>query len=150
VPRTGHDNFYIKSILVMLVVSWSGCSTAQPYQDPVNLATYRAVHLALCGFDSRKATTEKQARELEQLPQNSMQFYRDEKNRLIYWLADARICNCIYFGDEIAYQRLQQTQPQTSSIGEPQVLNPYSVGLSKNWDLSVNKNPIRARMKSNP
>lgn len=66
--------------------------------------------LRAAGFESLKATTPEQQQQLKSLPSLKLGYYLDKNGAANYWLADADNCNCLFHGDEAAYQRYENSK----------------------------------------
>ena len=82
-----------------LLLILSGCASLGA-QDTENM-------LAAAQFTMKKATTPAQLTNLKSLPQNTISVHvKNGKNFYVY--ADAAQCQCVYIGNEAAYQNFQQ------------------------------------------
>jgi hypothetical protein len=93
-------NRYVKHVLglSLLVLLFSGCATLEKESA---MDTERT--LAMAGFRMKTADTPKQRANLQALTQHKLM--RHEKDGKPVWVyADAAYCNCVYVGNEKAYQ----------------------------------------------
>jgi hypothetical protein len=85
--------------------------------------------LVAAGFKMQAADTPKKLANLQTLTQHKIVRHQlDGKLQFIY--ADAKVTNCIYVGDEAAYQRLQDLQVEQTMV-EDNPSEPMDWGL---WD----------------
>ncbi len=68
--------------------------------------------LQAAGFDALPATTPQQIAQLKSLPALQMGNYIDANGVAHYWMADPDSCNCLFHGDEAAYQRYENIKLQ--------------------------------------
>ena len=90
----------IGTLYVIFIV---GCAAGQKEEDP--FAAQRV--LVRAGFQFKTAETAEELAELKALPQKRL-FQHPREGRLWYVYADQQGCNCLYYGDEDNYKRLQQ------------------------------------------
>ncbi len=84
----------IVGIIVLLVLS--GCETlAERVTDKEDL-------LAAAGFNVLPANTKERLKSLKTLPANKF-VSKTEENSVKYIYADPVVCNCLYVGDQTAY-----------------------------------------------
>ncbi len=62
--------------------------------------------LSAAGFKMVPATTPAEVDMLNSLPPNKVQF-SVKNNQPLYWYADPVACNCVWTGDQAAYNRYQ-------------------------------------------
>lgn len=63
--------------------------------------------LQAAGFTALPAATPQQTTELKSLPPLQMSSYMDGNGATHYWMADPDSCNCLFHGNEAAYQRYE-------------------------------------------
>ena len=63
--------------------------------------------LEAAGFSELPATTPDQIAKLKTLPPLKLNYYDDQNGVKHYWVADPDFCNCLFHGDEAAYQRYE-------------------------------------------
>ena len=79
-----------------------GCSTTSPKEkafDKENL-------LVSAGFTYKIADTDKQLEKLKSMSQRKL-LRHTQQDKVTYLYVDVVSCNCVYMGDEAAYQRLR-------------------------------------------
>ncbi|MFZ0258081.1 MAG: hypothetical protein WAN46_21140 [Gammaproteobacteria bacterium] len=99
---------YAKSVLglPLLVLLYSGCATTE--KDNA-MDTERT--LAAAGFRMKTANTSEQRAHLQTLTQRKL--VKHEKDGQPVWIyADATYCNCLYAGNEKAYQEYSKLSIQ--------------------------------------
>ncbi len=74
--------------------------------------------LSAAGFKMVPATTPAEVDMLNSLPPNKVQF-SVKNNQPLYWYADPVNCNCVWTGDQAAYDRYQRLVVE-SNIAEEQ------------------------------
>ncbi len=99
---------YAKSVLglPLLVLLYSGCATIEKDNS---MDTERT--LAAAGFRMKTANTPEQRAHLQTLTQRKL--VKHEKDGQPVWIyADATYCNCLYAGNEKAYQEYSKLSIQ--------------------------------------
>jgi hypothetical protein len=66
--------------------------------------------LEQAGFLKMRPETPAQTAEMESLKPLVLSHSLDPKKGARYWFADPYLCNCLYAGDEAAFQRLREVQ----------------------------------------
>ena len=66
--------------------------------------------LRAAGFESLTPATPEQQQRLKSLPPLQLGYYLDKNGAANYWLADADNCDCLFHGDEAAYQRYEDSK----------------------------------------
>ena len=97
----------IHSILVLATLSvlfcLPGCSMTSAKQKAFDAENM----LVSAGFTFKVADSDKKLEKLKSLPQRKL--VRHERHgKVTFVYADAASCNCVYLGDEAAYQRLRR------------------------------------------
>ena len=90
-------------LLALIVSAFSGCAGPKknsPFQMDMILAR--------AGFQLHEAKTPKQLDFLKTMPQNEI-VHKPYNGKMYYFYADGSSCQCVYVGDEQAYQRLRQS-----------------------------------------
>jgi len=95
---------------ILLSAALAGCSLLKP--SPQQRAERIEPMLSAAGFSMRIANTPDKLDHLKSLPQLQVKYYPDEAGRPKYWMADAQFCQCLYLGDEPAYQKYQDLRLQ--------------------------------------
>lgn len=92
-----------------LVLTLSACASIGA-QDTENT-------LAAAGFSMKSADTPAKLVNLKTMPQNKV-FAQTQKGKTFYVYADAAQCQCLYVGNEAAYQSYQQMRIQQNIASE--------------------------------
>jgi hypothetical protein len=94
----------------LVALALGGCSALQP--TPQQRAQHLDPMLSAAGFQMIPASTPEKAAQLKQLPPLKVNYYTGKDGKLRYWMADPYDCNCIFLGDEQAYQKYQDLRLQ--------------------------------------
>jgi hypothetical protein len=78
--------------------------------------------LATAGFHVLPADTPARQAQLQSLTPLKMRFY-PHNSKMHYWYADPCFCNCIYSGNEKAYDAYQRIKLQQQQIANQQDLS---------------------------
>ena len=89
-------------MILALGVLVTGCASSQKTK-----AVDREKYLISAGFKKILADTEEKLGHLKKMPQREI-FNLEKDGTLYYVWADEKSCNCIYYGDENAYEVYQQ------------------------------------------
>ena len=89
-------------MILALGVFITGCASSQKTK-----AVDRELYLTSAGFKKMLADTEEKLGHLKKMPQRDI-FNIEKEGTLYYVWADQKSCNCIYYGDENAYESYQQ------------------------------------------
>ena len=95
---------WLKSTVIILAlgVLITGCASSQKTK-----AVDREQYLTSAGFRKILADTQEKLDHLQKMPQRDI--FNIEKDGTLYYVwADEKSCNCIYYGDEDAYESYQQ------------------------------------------
>lgn len=68
--------------------------------------------LSAAGFRMLPADSNDKMNHLTALPQLQVRYFGGKDGAMQYWMADANFCQCLYVGDEKAYQRYQNFRLQ--------------------------------------
>lgn len=77
-------------------------------------------HLAAAGFAVKAASTPKQQTMLNSLPQHRF-IKRVKGDKVFYVYADTAVCDCLYVGDQAAYDHYQQYRQAKALADEQQM-----------------------------
>ena len=97
--------------MLMVLALHNGCATMTPLttQNPPQTAQEQAREiepiLDTAGFEALRASNAAQMNRLRALPALKLGYYRDQGGAPKYWMADPDYCGCLFYGDEVAYQR---------------------------------------------
>ena len=90
-------------LLVLIVSAFSGCA------GPKKISPFQMDQMLVrAGFQLHKAETPKQLDFLKTMPQNEI-VHKTYNEKMYYFYAPESSCQCVYVGDEQAYQRLKQS-----------------------------------------
>ncbi|MCL5043947.1 MAG: hypothetical protein M1336_01505 [Deltaproteobacteria bacterium] len=110
--------------LALALAGWAlqGCSTMSSIGGPTPQQRRQNVEtlLAAAGFRSLSAETSQQRQHLGNLPSGSLYYYTDSHGAQHYWFADPTYCQCMFYGDEAAYQRYEDLRLQNRLVEEQQ------------------------------
>lgn len=88
--------------------------------------------LAAAGFDARPANTPEREQMLRTLPPNK--FVRKEKgDQFLYVYADPVVCNCLYIGDQTAYNKYRNLVFQQRIANQQQLTAQMYQGQWSGW-----------------
>jgi hypothetical protein len=103
-------------VLAVVMLALAGCAAFQP--NPQAVADQKESMLAAAGFKMLPAETPDKLAHAQSLPQLTIKYYTDSDGSLHYWMADAQYCQCVYVGNEAAYQKFKQMQFQAQLADE--------------------------------
>jgi len=90
--------------------------------------------LAAANFRIKLADTPEKIAHLKTLTQHKL--VPHEKDAQVYYVyADATICQCVYWGDEAAYQRYQQFAVQQQIADEQRMAAQMNQNAAMNWGM---------------
>ncbi len=110
----------------MLAATLGGCAAQQ--------AREMDSMLAAAGFQVRPATTPEKLQQLKTLaPRTVLQF---QKDGVPYWVvADPTVCQCLYVGNEAAYQRYEQLRLQKEYADEQLMTAQMNEDAAMDWGM---------------
>jgi hypothetical protein len=97
--------FYGFARAAAILIGLCACSTFK--ETPQQRAARIEPMLSAAGFKMKQADTPERVAKLNSLPSLVVR-YTPKDGKFVYWLADPSFCNCIYVGDEAAYQQYQK------------------------------------------
>lgn len=109
-----------------------GLSACAAIQNQNAMDTERL--LAASGFQMRLADTPEKLDHLKTLTQRKLAPHQHQ-GKLYYVYADAASCQCIYIGNEQAYQRYQKLATQKQIADEQRMAAEMNENASMNWGL---------------
>lgn len=109
-------------LVAMAVLLLGSCATLR--KDSV---TDTEQSLAAAGFHQRAADTSERLAHLQSLPPQKL-FSKTRDGELYYLYADQEFCNCLYVGDEAAYDRYQNLSIEKQIVGEEEA-------AAMDWDM---------------
>jgi len=92
----------------ILLGLWA-CSVFQ--ETPQQRAERIEPMLSAAGFKMKQADTPERVAKLNSLPSLKVRF-TPKDGKFVYWFADPEFCNCLYIGNEAAYQQYQKLRLQ--------------------------------------
>ena len=113
-------------LLVVLGIAVSGCATQQ--------AMDREQMLAASGFHVKMADTPEKMAHLKELTQHKV-VPHEKDGKTIFVYADAESCQCVYVGDEEAYQEFTQMLEQKKMQDVDRMIAEENRDASMNWVL---------------
>jgi len=94
--------------------------------------------LSAAGFKPQLADTLARMEHLATLPQHTV-FARERKGKMYYFYADEKVCNCLFIGDQAAYQQYSQMAVQNRQIQEQEqsseMQEDAEANMAMNWGL---------------
>jgi hypothetical protein len=117
------------SILAGFALALSACAAIQN-QNAMDIERL----LAASGFQMRLADTPEKLAHLQTLTQRKLVPHQHE-GKPYYVYADATSCQCIYIGNEKAYQRYQNLALQKQIADEQRMAAEMNANASMNWGL---------------
>jgi len=118
-------------IAVALIVALGGCAAMREERarDKENL-------LSAAGFQMKPADTPSRVAHLQTLtPLKLVPHTRTSDGKLLYVFADPKGCQCLYVGDEIAYQRYRALAQQQKIAQEQMVTAQMNADAAMDWGL---------------
>jgi len=117
-------------VAVVLIVVLAGCAAMRQERarDKENM-------LAAAGFQMKPADTPKRVAHLQMLTPLKLLPYTRTDGKLLYVYADPKGCNCLYVGDETAYQRYRALEQQQKVAQEQMVTAQMNADAAMDWGL---------------
>ena len=117
-------------VAVVLIVVLAGCAAMRQERarDKENM-------LAAAGFQMKPADTPKRVAHLQMLTPLKLLPYTRSDGKLLYVYADPKGCNCLYVGDETAYQRYRALEQQQKVAQEQMVTAQMNADAAMDWGL---------------
>lgn len=106
------------------------CALLQP--SPQQRAHELDPMLVAAGFKEYPADTPEKIQTLKNLPALSVKHYTGKDGALRYWLADPYGCQCLYLGDQEAYQRYAGIRLQNRMVREEEEAAEENMEASEN------------------
>ena len=116
--------------VVAVVVLLAGCAAMREEhtREKENM-------LAAAGFQMKPADTPKRVAHLQLLTPLKLLPYTRSDGKLLYVYADPKGCNCLYVGDEIAYQRYRALEQQQRIAQEQMATAQMNADSGMDWGL---------------
>jgi hypothetical protein len=105
---------YAACLLIAALIA--ACAALQ--ETPAQRAQRIDPMLAASGFRMVVADSPKKQSIFGSLPPLKMHYYTTRAGKPRYWFADPYQCNCVYQGDEVAYQHYQNLRIQEQMVRE--------------------------------
>ena len=117
-------------VAVVLIVVLAGCAAMRQERarDKENM-------LSAAGFQMKPADTPKRVAHLQTLTPLKLLPYTRSDGKLLYVYADPKGCNCLYVGDETAYQRYRALEQQQKVAQEQMVTAQMNADAAMDWGL---------------
>ena len=118
-------------VAIALIVALGACAAMREEQakDKENI-------LAAAGFQMKPADTPSRVAHLQTLtPLKLVPHTRASDGKLLYVFADPKGCQCLYVGDETAYQRYRQLALQQKVAQEQMVAAQMNADAAMDWGL---------------
>ena len=117
-------------VAVVLIVVLAGCAAMRQEhaRDKENM-------LAAAGFQMKPANTPNRVAHLQTLTPLKLLPYTRSDGKLLYVYADPKGCNCLYVGDETAYQRYRALAQQQKIAQEQMVTAQMNADAAMDWGL---------------
>ena len=117
-------------VAVVLIVVLAGCAAMRQERarDKENM-------LAAAGFQMKPADTPKRVAHLQMLTPLKLLPYTRTDGKLLYVYADPKGCNCLYVGDETAYQRYRALEQQQRIAQEQMATAQMNADSAMDWGL---------------
>jgi len=118
------------AVAVALIVVVGGCAAMREERakDKENL-------LAAAGFQMKPANSPSRVAHLQTLTPLKLLPYTRTDGKLLYVYADPKGCNCLYVGDETAYQRYRALAQQQKIAQEQMVTAQMNADAAMDWGL---------------
>ena len=118
------------AVAVALIVVVGGCAAMREERakDKENL-------LAAAGFQMKPANSPIRVAHLQTLTPLKLLPYTRTDGKLLYVYADPKGCNCLYVGDETAYQRYRALAEQRKIAQEQMVTAQMNADAAMDWGL---------------
>ena len=117
------------AVLLACVVSLAGCASMEASET-----AQTENMLAAANFRIKLADTPEKMAHLKTLTQHKL--VPHEKDGQVYYVyADATTCQCVYWGDEAAYQRYQQFAVQQQIADEQRMAAQMNQNAAMNWGM---------------
>ena len=116
--------------VVAVVVLLAGCAAMREEhtREKENM-------LAAAGFQMKPADTPKRVAHLQMLTPLKLLPYTRTDGKLLYVYANPKGCNCLYVGDETAYQRYRALEQQQKVAQEQMVTAQMNADAAMDWGL---------------
>lgn len=128
-PAISHARTAGPAVLFACAVSLAGCASMEASET-----AQTENMLAAANFRIKLADTPEKMAHLKTLTQHKL--VPHEKDGQVYYVyADATTCQCVYWGDEAAYQRYQQFAVQQQIADEQRMAAQMNQNAAMNWGM---------------
>ena len=128
-PAISHARKAGLAVLLACAVSLAGCASMEASET-----AQTENMLAAANFRIKLADTPEKMAHLKTLTQHKL--VPHEKDGQVYYVyADATTCQCVYWGDEAAYQRYQQFAVQQQIADEQRMAAQMNQNAAMNWGM---------------
>lgn len=122
----------VTMLALVLVLALAGCAVVKEVQK--NEASSTEQMLAAAGFRVKLADSPKKMEHLQTLTQRKL--ITHQRNGKVYYVyADALNCQCLYVGDEAAYQRFQALQEEKQIAAQERMAAEMNYEASMDWGM---------------
>ena len=128
-PAISHVRTAGPAVLLACTVFLAGCASMEASET-----AQTENMLAAANFRIKLADTPEKMAHLKTLTQHKL--VPHEKDGQVYYVyADATTCQCVYWGDEAAYQRYQQFAVQQQIADEQRMAAQMNQNAAMNWGM---------------
>ena len=128
----GRVGLAMAMLVTVLVCALAGCAVVKEVQKSEASDTEQL--LAAAGFKVKLADTPKKMAHLQTLTQRKL--ISHQRNGKVYYVyADALNCQCLYVGNEAAYQRYQQMLIDRQIAAQQRMTAEMNYDAAMDWDL---------------
>jgi hypothetical protein len=99
-------------LILVIVLIFTGCATQE---TPMQRAQRIEPMLSAAGFHMKPASSPEQQTNLQGMTPLKVRFY-PLNGKMHYWFADPVYCDCLFSGNEAAYQRYEQIRLQQRDV----------------------------------
>jgi hypothetical protein len=117
-------------VAVVLIGVLAGCAAMRQER-----ARNKEDMLSAAGFQMKPADSPKRVAHLQMLTPLRLLPYTRSDGKLLYVYADPKGCNCLYVGDETAYQRYRALQQEQKVAQEQMVTAQMNADAAMDWGL---------------
>jgi hypothetical protein len=110
--RSIRQHLAIACLLILVIMTALGCATQE---TPTQRAQRIEPLLSAAGFHMKPTSTPAQQAALQGMTPLKVRFY-PYNGKMHYWFADPVYCDCLFVGNEEAYQRYEQIRLQQQNI----------------------------------
>ncbi|MDS4039579.1 MAG: hypothetical protein RKP20_00160 [Candidatus Competibacter sp.] len=123
-------NFILTLMAATLGATLAGCATPPPSIQ--QQAAQQEKLLAAAGFDARPADTPRKMAQLQKLPPYQV-LMRFQNQQPVYVYADPQYCQCLYYGNEPAYQTYRRLAIEQNIANEQYMAARMNEDAAMDW-----------------